>query len=1343
MPMRTALRVGLIAGLLLVVAAGILYVTQRERLLARMAHTLETALAELVGTPVDVGRVRLELVPLAVVAEDVTVRSPSPEIPTPPLTVGRVTARPSLISFLTETQVIRLLRIERPRLDLVARPDGASNLPSFERTASGAPGDRPAILVRRIEITNAVIAYRSPRGAVTIEDTDVLLLPDVLMGRIVAEAVAPRGAFEVAERVIPFGAVRIRAELENGRLTVTSASLDGRGLAATARGRLSFVEPKGLDLTATASIDLQALSSVTQDRGLAGPVVPAVPSLSGRLALEARITGPFADPAVNGRLDAREVGYDGIPIGTLSGRVTLAHGRLAVADLAADVLDGTLRGSAEIEVGTGSPAWSLTLDAARLRPAALMRHLTSSVTQDRGLAPATSIVPAFEASGPVALRGRGWSLRALDGEGRLALVPGEASPSSVTQDRGPASRVRALLALLTTGDLPWTVRHGALHIEEGRVTSATGRLTVSGTLAPDGHADLALALSDQDAAAVAAALAVPFAVEGRAGFTGRLTGPLRAPSVDGRATVRDLFLRGRSAGDLATSLHYADRRLAFRDTAWHKDDARYDAVGTLDWSAPAASSVTQDRGPASSVTQDRGLAPAFDVVARLRAARVGDVLSIAFRPLPIDAVVDGAFTFRGSPADFQIAGDLELGAGSIYGQSFDGGRVGMTFDRTRVVFTHATLRRGESEVRGQGSIVYRGGFEAAFDAPRLHIQTVDLFGLNTLPLSGRVSATLKTTGTFDRPEMHAAVTILHLEGAGQSLGGGRVAVDVADRVVRLSAALDEQHARLEATLRWEPDFPVSAVLTVEDGSLVPLIRPWLPAALAEMTAVVSGRVALDGPLVDPLRWRVESRLSRLSADVGEYVVENQGDVVLTLDRGRLAIDAFRLLGTDTTLTVSGGVDLLKEYHLVIVGEADLRLTRLLVPTVSSGRGKTYLVLKISDRWDSPKIQGGVTIRDARIKSRALSQPITIDSMGLFFNERQILLESLEGGYGQGRVSATGQIQLEGFRPARFGYLIDLKSIQFPLTERLTPTLSGQLVFQGTPESQSLRGELTIDRAVYDARIDVQDWLPELRRRAEIQTANATAETATALGRRLALNVRFSGKDQIGIHNNLASIPLEVDLFLRGTVDRPYLIGRIEARDGTITFRSNEFRVQSATLDFADPARLRPIIDLRATTKVQTYHITLQLTGTIERFELDLTSDPSLTETDILALLTVGRTAEQIAQSQTNLGRNEAASIALQALLEEGVHRLPGVDRLVDSFQIDPYYDQTVDQTAPRLSVGKQLFAERLTVNYSTTLDASGRQGVRVEYEIGRNLFLIGEQDNRGFGGDVRYRFEFR
>jgi translocation and assembly module TamB len=452
------------------------------------------------------------------------------------------------------------------------------------------------------------------------------------------------------------------------------------------------------------------------------------------------------------------------------------------------------------------------------------------------------------------------------------------------------------------------------------------------------------------------------------------------------------------------------------------------------------------------------------------------------------------------------------------------------------------------------------------------------------------------------------------------------------------------------------------------------------------------------------------------------------------------VESCRLRGTDTTLTVSGSVELFKEYHLLVVGEADLRLARLFVPTVTSGRGKTYLVLKISDRWDSPKIQGGVTIQNAWIRTRAVPQPITIASVGLFFNERQIVLESLDGSLGNGRVSASGRIELTGFRPHRFGVLIDIAGVEFPLTETLTPTFSGQLVLAGTPETPSLRGELTVDRALYHTRIEIQTFLLDLRKRTEAQQ---TAEVP-ALTRGLSLNIHFVGRDHIGIKNNLADVALEVDLFLKGTVDHPYLIGRIEARDGRLTFRNNTFEIQSTTVDFVNTARFLPIIDLHATTKVQAYDVTLHLAGTIERFDLDLASDPSLSETDILALLTVGRTAEQLAQSQTNVGRDEATSIAMQQLLEEGVQRLPGVDRLVDSIQLDPYYDPTLNTSAPQISVGKQLLNDRLTLRYSTLLDQSGRQGIRAEYELSRNVFLIGEQDSsRGFGGDIRFRFEFR
>jgi translocation and assembly module TamB len=169
-----------------------------------------------------------------------------------------------------------------------------------------------------------------------------------------------------------------------------------------------------------------------------------------------------------------------------------------------------------------------------------------------------------------------------------------------------------------------------------------------------------------------------------------------------------------------------------------------------------------------------------------------------------------------------------------------------------------------------------------------------------------------------------------------------------------------------------------------------------------------------------------------------------------------------------------------------------------------------------------------------------------------------------------------------------------------------------------------------------------------------------------------------------------------------------------------------------------------MLDLQATTSVQDYDIMLHLAGTIEHFDLGLTSDPSLSETDILALLTVGRTTEQVAKSEQSVGKEEATSMAMQQLLEQGVERLPGIDQVVDSFQISPVYDPDLDTSATELSVGKQMLENRLVLRYSTTLESSGRQGVRVEYELSRNVYLIGEQDSqRGFGGDIRFRFEFR
>ena len=86
-------------------------------------------------------------------------------------------------------------------------------------------------------------------------------------------------------------------------------------------------------------------------------------------------------------------------------------------------------------------------------------------------------------------------------------------------------------------------------------------------------------------------------------------------------------------------------------------------------------------------------------------------------------------------------------------------------------------------------------------------------------------------------------------------------------------------------------------------------------------------------------------------------------------------------------------------------------------------------------------------------------------------------------------------------------------------------------------------------------------------------------------------------------------------------------------------------------------------------------LTLTLQAPFDNFNLTLISDPPLSETDILALLTLGKTTEELAGTERMIGTTEAASFAtgqVQDIIEEHVAEIMGFER----FQVDPYYSSS-------------------------------------------------------------------
>ncbi|HKZ56333.1 MAG TPA: translocation/assembly module TamB domain-containing protein, partial [Thermodesulfovibrionales bacterium] len=239
-----------------------------------------------------------------------------------------------------------------------------------------------------------------------------------------------------------------------------------------------------------------------------------------------------------------------------------------------------------------------------------------------------------------------------------------------------------------------------------------------------------------------------------------------------------------------------------------------------------------------------------------------------------------------------------------------------------------------------------------------------------------------------------------------------------------------------------------------------------------------------------------------------------------------------------------------------------------------------------------------------------------------------------------------------------------------------------------------------------------------------------------------LNIYIAGKKNLWINNNIAKLPFEVDVILKGTVDHPLLFGRVEAIDGTFIFSRNDFKVISAAIYFVSPDTIKPVMDLHASTEVRGYMIDMRLSGPADKVDLSLSSDPSLSETDILALLTTGQTASEASETIAEVGAFEA-TVFLTAPIQEKLEKTISDIIKIDRFQVDPYYSNSTSSAGARLTVGKRLMDDRLYVTYTTGL-TTVEELIKLEYLLSRNVFLVGERDELGrMSGDIKFRFEFK
>src|SRR5277367_1207547 len=354
---------------------------------------------------------------------------------------------------------------------------------------------------------------------------------------------------------------------------------------------------------------------------------------------------------------------------------------------------------------------------------------------------------------------------------------------------------------------------------------------------------------------------------------------------------------------------------------------------------------------------------------------------------------------------------------------------------------------------------------------------------------------------------------------------------------------------------------------------------------------------------------------------------------------------------------------------------------------------------------------------------------------LVFNGDRLQVQSLTATTGGGTLKIGGAIRY------RNGIYADLTATGDVVRVRLyglSATANANLKLQGGIGSSTLSGTILITRFGIGQEVDFASF-------AGMGGVSAPPDPNVAANK-IKLDVRVTSSPQLDFQNSYAKLAGTVDLTVRGTVAVPSVLGRIEITDGSATFAGTKYQLQRGDIYFTNPVRIDPIIDLDATARVENYDITVGLHGTSTNLKPTYRSEPPLSESDVFALLALGRTQEEAqlyqerqAQQGTDPTTSALLGGALNATVSNRVEKLFGVG----SVKIDPAFVGTLGGSSARITVQQQL-SRQITATFATNVNTSAQQLIQVQYDLNHdNSIVIGRDESGVFSIVYKLRRRYR
>jgi translocation and assembly module TamB len=716
---------------------------------------------------------------------------------------------------------------------------------------------------------------------------------------------------------------------------------------------------------------------------------------------------------------------------------------------------------------------------------------------------------------------------------------------------------------------------------------------------------------------------------------------------------------------------------------------------------------------------------------------------------PVSGLLTGQFHGRGTRAEPTLSGVMDLADGSAYGVTFSRLRGTLNVLPDEVRLSNAELRffaPGTEKTGGAGIVTGAVAYRYAD-----HSLTTDLVGASlplasfakiqskSLPMGGQITFRLKSSGPLTAPVAEGSLRVVNFQVGSEVIGSfeGDLHSNGKEAELILGSAMSTGAISGDIKLGLADPLPLNGKVTIKNINLDPYVLSSMHLDKFTGHGSADGDITVTGELRHPETMVVDANFSKLILTYGNVQLENSGPIHLTSSKDNLKILAAAMTGTDTNASLTGSIQFTgrRAVSLKLNGSLDLRLISAYISDFDFA-GHADINATMDGTLDKPRIIGRVKLNNASARSADFPTGLSNLKGDVVFDANRLFLENVTGEAGGGTLTLSGSANYSE-KPMRYDISARTDRLRIRYPEGMSWVLGGSLRLSGTSDGALLSGKVVVQRVSLNEGLGSAGIL--------VSSRDTGTAGSSSFMRNLQFDIEASSSPDANMEWPGAHLEAEANLRVRGTAEHPIMLGHIHVLSGDLYFRDNHYRVTRGDLNFANPFRLDPVINVEATTTVQQYEITLNFTGQASKMNLSFRSDPPLPGNDIVTLLALGQTGSE---AKLRTGGSQSGTTGASALVSEAISSQLGgrVERLfgITRFRVDPGLAGVSStgagqNAAARITVEQQV-TRNLSITYVSNVSSTQQQVIEVIYNVNRTVSIVGLRDQNGtFGVDIKLK----